>query len=173
MDHRIRNAIVLKNIGIVHALVRNIARGPDAEDMIQAGTIGLMSAVERFDPNRGAFIVFAKWHILNEIQRCACQRRGLAPRSRPRDPSDELAAEIVHQTGGVSTGDYAASDARRMLERALAGCTPEEVAAMLAYADGASATEIAAAFGGSISRSEAILTVRAALARAHTALEDA
>ncbi len=56
---------------LVERLARRYAgRGEPVDDLIQAGTIGLVKAVDRFDPNRGStFESFATPTILGEIRR--------------------------------------------------------------------------------------------------------
>jgi RNA polymerase sigma factor for flagellar operon FliA len=62
-DVAIRNRIVEDNLRLVHHVARRMVNGgssADLDDMVSAGTIGLMSAVEKFQPERGlAFSTFA------------------------------------------------------------------------------------------------------------------
>jgi RNA polymerase primary sigma factor len=53
-------------------LVRSIARryrglGVPFEDLVQEGNIGLMRAVEKFDPSRGRFSTYAAWWIRSAV----------------------------------------------------------------------------------------------------------
>ena len=55
-------------------LVYNIARsyknsGLSMEDLIQEGNIGLLNAIDTFDPNRGPFVYYANLKIYHYIQR--------------------------------------------------------------------------------------------------------
>jgi RNA polymerase sigma-B factor len=84
-------------------LVRTLAlrfarRGEPLDDLVQAGCIGLINAVDRHDPQRGAFEAYAVPTITGEIQRHLRDRGGvvrvppavLAERGRPRvDPLAE------------------------------------------------------------------------------------
>jgi RNA polymerase sigma-B factor len=67
----IRNRIVEHHLGIAHHLARRYRhRGVSEEDLVQVATIGLLKAVERFDPDRGiAFGSFATPTILGELRR--------------------------------------------------------------------------------------------------------
>lgn len=59
------------NIRLVIAIAKNYARmGFDMEDLVQEGSVGLMKAVERFDPERGfKFSTYATWWIRQAIHR--------------------------------------------------------------------------------------------------------
>jgi len=59
------------NLGLVHRAAGQYSRrGLPFDDLVQAGTIGLMRAVERFDPERGnRFSTFSVWWIQQAIQR--------------------------------------------------------------------------------------------------------
>jgi RNA polymerase sigma-B factor len=52
-----------------HLAQRFRGRGEPYDDLVQVGTIGLLNAVDRFDPGRGAFTAFAVPTILGEIRR--------------------------------------------------------------------------------------------------------
>ncbi len=70
----IRNRIVLANMGIVHKMVRANDPGDDLDDLIQAGVLGLIAALEKYDPSLGGFYTFAKWRVLYAVQ-CAIQSK--------------------------------------------------------------------------------------------------
>jgi RNA polymerase sporulation-specific sigma factor len=50
-DKEARNRLFEQNTGLIHSVVRRfLGRGVDAEDLFQIGSIGLLKALERFDP---------------------------------------------------------------------------------------------------------------------------
>ena len=58
------------NQGLVHTIARKFTGAMELEDLVQEGNIGLLKAVERFDPDRGfRFGTYAVWWIRNAIQR--------------------------------------------------------------------------------------------------------
>ncbi|MEI3500963.1 MAG: sigma-70 family RNA polymerase sigma factor [Anaerovoracaceae bacterium] len=66
-----RNKIVEKYLYIVNILVRKyLNRGVDYDDLYQVGSMALVLAAERYDPERGVdFPAFAAPTILGEIKR--------------------------------------------------------------------------------------------------------
>lgn len=65
------NEFIIKNMGLVHACCAKFkGRGIEYEDMVQAGCIGLIKAVNGFDESRGLmFSTYAVPVILGEIKR--------------------------------------------------------------------------------------------------------
>jgi RNA polymerase sigma-B factor len=66
----LRQQIVESQLALVHHLAQRFrGRGEPYDDLVQVGTIGLLHAVDRFDPARGSFTGFAVPTILGEIRR--------------------------------------------------------------------------------------------------------
>jgi RNA polymerase sigma factor for flagellar operon FliA len=73
-----RDQLLSEHLGLVHHVARQLSRTlaakADLDEMVSAGTMGLMSALEGFDPGRGlAFSTFAapriRGAILDELRR--------------------------------------------------------------------------------------------------------
>jgi len=73
-----RDSLLAEHLGLVHHVARQLSRTlaakADVDEMVSAGTMGLMSALEGFDPSRGlAFSTFAapriRGAILDELRR--------------------------------------------------------------------------------------------------------
>ncbi len=66
-----RDRVVAAHLPLVEALARRYTgRGEPYDDLVQVGTIGLLTAVDRFDPGRGVPLgAFAVPHVLGEIRR--------------------------------------------------------------------------------------------------------
>jgi RNA polymerase sigma-B factor len=67
----LRDWLVRRHLPLVEHLARRyVGRGEPLEDLIQAGSLGLVNAVDRYDPTRGlAFSTFAVPTIVGEIRR--------------------------------------------------------------------------------------------------------
>jgi len=70
-DDDAREQLVMSHLNLVRFLASKFkSRGEPLDDLIQVGTIGLIKAVDRFDPTRGLeFTTFATPTILGEIRR--------------------------------------------------------------------------------------------------------
>jgi RNA polymerase sigma-B factor len=67
---RLRERIVEQNLPLVRQLARRYrSRSEPMEDILQAGAVGLVKAIDRYEPERGAFLPFAIPTILGEIKR--------------------------------------------------------------------------------------------------------
>jgi RNA polymerase sigma-B factor len=70
-DTRARETIILRFLPMARALARQYeGRGEPIEDLVQAASVGLIKAVDRYSPDRGdAFPAYARPMILGEIRR--------------------------------------------------------------------------------------------------------
>lgn len=78
-DRSARNTMVESNLRLVHAVARS-HRGSGAPfaDLVQAGTVGLVQAVERFDHRRGLkFSTYAVWWIRRSILEAVSDSRAI------------------------------------------------------------------------------------------------
>lgn len=65
LGNHARNEIIVANTGLVfHYANHHTIKSVDYLDLLQAGNLGLIRAVEKFDPDKGhAFSTYAKWWI--------------------------------------------------------------------------------------------------------------
>ncbi len=70
-DRRAHDELVLHNIRLVYSIARRYVPGPlPLDDLMQEGTLGLIRAVEKFDPDRGFKLsTYATWWIKQAVQR--------------------------------------------------------------------------------------------------------
>lgn len=89
-DPKVKNEIVGAYMDLVHSLARRFAnRGEPLDDLVQVASMGLLKAIDRFDPERGVqFTTYAVPTIVGEIRRYFRDRasairvpRGLRERS--------------------------------------------------------------------------------------------
>ena len=104
-SREIRDELILEHVGLARSLARRYSgRGESVDDLEQVATVGLLKAVERFDPERGlAFTTFAVPTITGEIKR-HFRDRGWATRV-PRGLQDlalrltRTVQELGHELG--------------------------------------------------------------------------
>jgi RNA polymerase sigma factor (sigma-70 family) len=86
---QLRNSMVLSHLGLVHMVVRSSITGAiPAQDLIQEGYMGLLEAVDRFDPTRGVkFSTYAAYWIRRALNEAYTYRSRLIrlPESVRRD----------------------------------------------------------------------------------------
>jgi len=70
-DPEVRQELIEAHLGLVEYLARRFAgRGEPLEDLVQVATIGLIKAVDRFDPDRAVeFSTYATPTIVGELKR--------------------------------------------------------------------------------------------------------
>ena len=70
-DKSARDSIVQENMGLVYMVAKRFTdRGTDREELVQRGAIGLIKAVDKFDPAMGfSFSTYAVPMIMGEIRR--------------------------------------------------------------------------------------------------------
>lgn len=70
-DQEAREQLIMSHLNLVRFLAAKFKnRGEPLDDLIQVGTVGLIKAIDRFDPSRGLeFTTFATPTIMGEIKR--------------------------------------------------------------------------------------------------------
>lgn len=100
-----RGLLIQSNLRLaVHIARRYSNRGIPMNDVIQDANVGLIKAVERFDPTKGfKFSTYAYWWISEEVKRC--MKRGTRLVHTPENVVDEIrslqkASLALHQSLG-------------------------------------------------------------------------
>jgi RNA polymerase sigma-B factor len=88
-DRAARERLILDYLPLVRSVARGFVRdGTEFDDLVQVGTIGLINAVDRFEPDRGVNLAaFARPTVAGEIQR---HLRDAVPAVRPPRRLHEL-----------------------------------------------------------------------------------
>jgi RNA polymerase sigma factor (sigma-70 family) len=153
-DAQAKRAFIEANLCLVVHLARQYAApGRNLLDLIQDGNLGLMRAVEHFDPERGyKFSTYAMYWIKQAIRRGQEQserlvrlpsylegRLGLLARTRAHlfeawgaDPSDEQLAEALSLSLATVTQAQAADYQVLSLDRAISGHDETTLADLIA-----------------------------------------
>jgi RNA polymerase primary sigma factor len=75
-DRRARQRLIEKNLRLVVSVAKKYrGMGLPFEDLIQEGNVGLMKAVEKYDPERGwRFSTYATWWVRQAVQRAVADK---------------------------------------------------------------------------------------------------
>src|SRR5947209_19074632 len=70
-DQALRDELISAHLGLAEYLARRFAnRGEPPDDLVQVASVGLLKAVDRFDPERGLeFSTYATPTIVGELKR--------------------------------------------------------------------------------------------------------
>jgi RNA polymerase sigma-B factor len=124
-DLAIRDELVAANLRLALHLARRFAnRGVSTDDLEQVASLGLLQAIDRFDPTRGLeFSTFATPTIVGELKR-HFRDKGWSVRVPRRVQElnirlNVLVAELTHQLGRSPSIDELASAARASTEEVL------------------------------------------------------
>ena len=102
-DEDARSELVMSHLNLVRFLASKFKnRGEPLDDLIQVGTIGLIKAIDRFDPDRGLeFTTYATPTVLGEIKR-HFRDKGWSVRVPRR--LQELSAKVNQATDELTKG---------------------------------------------------------------------
>jgi RNA polymerase sigma-B factor len=143
-DPAVRDELVARFLPLAEHLARRYGGGGPIEDVAQVASIGLLNAIERFDPARGtAFSSFATPTIIGEIKRYF-RDKGWAVRV-PRELQERslivehLAQALAGELGRTPTlaeiGERAELPVESVLEARLAGSAHHGVSLELPVSD--------------------------------------
>lgn len=100
---RAKDEIFLRNMRLVMSISRSLGKSIDfQEDLIQEGSIGLMRAIEKFDPEKGfRFSTYASWWIRQAVLRYAYAQEEIRLPSQV-SASKNLVQRIIRDYPGIT-----------------------------------------------------------------------
>ena len=125
-DAEARDQLIVNHINLVRFLASKFKnRGESLEDLIRVGTIGLIKAIDRFDPERGLeFTTYATPTIMGEIKRhfrdkgwsVRVPRRLQELSAKVNQATDELTNQLQRSPSVAEIADYLGSSVDEVLE---------------------------------------------------------
>ena len=125
-DGEARDQLIVSHLNLVRFLASKFKnRGESLEDLVQVGTIGLIKAIDRFDPERGLeFTTYATPTIMGEIKRhfrdkgwsVRVPRRLQELSAKVNQATDELTNQLQRSPSVAEIADYLGSSVDEVLE---------------------------------------------------------
>lgn len=125
-DAEARDQLIVNHINLVRFLASKFKnRGESLEDLIQVGTIGLIKAIDRFDPERGLeFTTYATPTIMGEIKRhfrdkgwsVRVPRRLQELSAKVNQATDELTNQLQRSPSVAEIADHLGASVDEVLE---------------------------------------------------------
>ena len=125
-DAEARDQLIVSHINLVRFLASKFKnRGESLEDLVQVGTIGLIKAIDRFDPERGLeFTTYATPTIMGEIKRhfrdkgwsVRVPRRLQELSAKVNQASDELTNQLQRSPSVAEIAEHLGTSVDEVLE---------------------------------------------------------
>lgn len=115
-DSQAREALIAEHLPLARALARRYRRGSESlDDLVQVASVGLIKAVDRFDPDRGhSFSTFAQPTIVGELLR---HFRDTGWGVHVARGTQELALKVRTAAEAIETETGASATPRQLAER--------------------------------------------------------
>lgn len=125
-DEEAREQLIVSHVNLVRYIAAKFKnRGEPLDDLIQVGTIGLIKAIDRFDPSRGLeFTTYATPTIMGEIKRhfrdkgwtIRVPRRLQELSAKVNSATDELTSRLQRSPSIEEVAEYLGTTADEVLE---------------------------------------------------------
>ena len=125
-DEEAREQLIVSHLNLVRFLASKFKnRGESLEDLVQVGTIGLIKAIDRFDPSRGLeFTTYATPTVMGEIKRhfrdkgwsVRVPRRLQELSAKVNQATDELTRELQRSPSVAEVAEHLDASVDEVLE---------------------------------------------------------